>query len=867
MSASVYAAASDPAVIQRKEAGGTAPATTPSAAPAIGSGQPLPGGFRAEMESFLGIDLSAVRVHEGSAAGAAGAIAYAKGNDIFMAPGTYDPTSPQGRELLGHELAHVAQQARGQVKATGDVAGHALNDDASLEKEADSVGAQAARGGARAPARGTMAPAPAPAASAAGPIQRKAESLSGDPANRTDSAGKATTTHKAPTLGDSVNAPAAASPVELDLRTANVRVIASESSKFHLEPANACPDPARIYEETRRAASPVPAGFQAVTGFNGTMGAPLVEQEASRSIYIDNNPSPADVQQAGIGDCYFLAAVMSMAARDPGKLKSIIAADGNGGATVTLWRAVKKAPSILDRLRGKTPPKEWIPVSVSVDDKLAFNVGPGGRIHGAQLRAGQNPKAADYWSKVAGGNLEIHRKDIYDTARWAPLLEKAYARFAQAHGRSGGAFGGEAKPSGYDAIHGGNPMDAMYALYGPEADDPANQMHEAGITWSPTTANIVTANTAVMDQLALIQGKGSEMQPGEANAPILTAAATVDSLIGRLELAIPAAQADPDWANVAANHQANVAAVLPPIAAWKALPPDPQAPAPQPKMAARTPIGNACVAAVRPGYDDNATDHDANERFKVWTRNPVYFAAGDDAVRTEDATRLGGFNNNLSIFKRPQVNVQIDGYASSDGVAAENQSLSQRRADNVQNAITGSLPIAPHTTTKTAHGATGTPHDATERKVDLSFSTTAERVNSLLDPARSAPIRTMTDLMIDLRNIGTDNSVGQRNIYGDHAYSIVAVNFVDATGGQVNLAGTPTASRGPLYSSIDPNASTVRLRNPHHGNEPDRAGDNKPSRAGDGDTAGRGSDGIFTMSLTEFFRSFIAVESAQFKRT
>ncbi|HUS66478.1 MAG TPA: DUF4157 domain-containing protein [Kofleriaceae bacterium] len=868
MSASVYAAASDPAVIQRKEAGGTAPAPTPSAAPAIGSGQPLPGGFRAEMESFLGIDLSAVRVHQGGQAGDAGAVAYAKGSDIFMAPGTYDPESPHGRELLGHELAHIAQQARGQVKANTDVGGLPVNNDASLEKEADAIGAQAARGSTRAPARGTM-PAPAalaPASSDAAPAQRKEETLSGDPNNRVDSAGKATTNHKSPTLGDSANAPGAAPAAGTEARATNVRVIAGEANKMHVEPATSCPDPARIYEETRRAESPAPAGFTTVTGFAGTMTAPQVEQEASKSIYIDNNPTAADVQQAGIGDCYFLAAVMSVAARDPGKLKSIIAADGNGGATVTLWRAVQKAPSILDRLRGRTPPKEWIPVSVSVDDKLAFNVGPGGRVHGAQLRAAQNAKASDYWSKVGGTNLEIHRKDIYDCARWAPLLEKAYARFAQTHGRSGGAGGGTAQASGYDAINGGNPLDAFQVLYGPESDNPDNQMQWHGIAWSPGTANIVTANTAVMDQLALIQGKGAELQPGEQAAPIITASAHVDTLIGRLEAAIPAAQADPDWANVAANHQANVAGVLPPIAAWKALPPDPQAPAPQPKLAARAPIGNACVAAVRPGFDDNATDHDASERFKHWTRDPIYFGAGDDTVSAEAATRLGGFNNNLSVFKRPQVKVQIDGYASSDGTAPENQSLSQRRADNVETAITTTLPIAPHTTAKAAHGATGTPHDASQRKVDLSFSTTADRVNSLLDPARSAPIRAMTDLMLDLRNVGTDNSIGQRNIYGDHAYSVVAVNFVDAAGGQVNLAGTPTASRGPLYSTIDPNASTVRVRNPHHTNEPDRAGDNKSS-ARDGDPAGRGSDGIFTMTLTEFFRNFCTVESAKFKRT
>lgn len=52
------------------------------------------------MESAFGADFSAVRIHEDGAADAVGAQAYARGTDLHFGPGTYDPDSPQGLELI-----------------------------------------------------------------------------------------------------------------------------------------------------------------------------------------------------------------------------------------------------------------------------------------------------------------------------------------------------------------------------------------------------------------------------------------------------------------------------------------------------------------------------------------------------------------------------------------------------------------------------------------------------------------------------------------------------------------------------------------------------------------------------------------------
>ncbi|MEV0390276.1 DUF4157 domain-containing protein [Nonomuraea sp. NPDC050643] len=86
-------------------------------------GQPLRAADRAFFEPRLGVDLSSVRVHTGSAAGAAArslrAKAYTVGSDVVFGPGRYAPESGEGRLLLAHELAHVAQRG-GTVRRAPD---------------------------------------------------------------------------------------------------------------------------------------------------------------------------------------------------------------------------------------------------------------------------------------------------------------------------------------------------------------------------------------------------------------------------------------------------------------------------------------------------------------------------------------------------------------------------------------------------------------------------------------------------------------------------------------------------------------------------------------------------------------------------
>lgn len=117
--------------IQRKESGGGG----------TGSPSTLPDSLSTSASEQLQGDFSDVKVFPNSQkASELGALAYTQGTDIHFAPNAYDPHSSSGKSLIGHELTHVVQQSQGRVNATGEIDGMPLNDDTSLEREADEMG-------------------------------------------------------------------------------------------------------------------------------------------------------------------------------------------------------------------------------------------------------------------------------------------------------------------------------------------------------------------------------------------------------------------------------------------------------------------------------------------------------------------------------------------------------------------------------------------------------------------------------------------------------------------------------------------------------------------------------------------------------
>jgi len=106
-------------------------------------GQPLPADVRQRMESFFGASFADVRIHIGPQAASIGARAFTHGSNIHFAPGQFDPVTARGRQVLGHELAHVVQQRAGRVRNPFG-SGVAVIHDVALEGEAERFGQRAA---------------------------------------------------------------------------------------------------------------------------------------------------------------------------------------------------------------------------------------------------------------------------------------------------------------------------------------------------------------------------------------------------------------------------------------------------------------------------------------------------------------------------------------------------------------------------------------------------------------------------------------------------------------------------------------------------------------------------------------------------
>jgi hypothetical protein len=106
-------------------------------------GQPLPEATRRNMRRVLGWDFSSVHTHADRAAAEftnrLDARAVTVGSELFFNEGEFRPGTTEGEKLIGHELAHVVQQAGGDRNPGGP---------ADPERAAEAAGNAAARGAA-----------------------------------------------------------------------------------------------------------------------------------------------------------------------------------------------------------------------------------------------------------------------------------------------------------------------------------------------------------------------------------------------------------------------------------------------------------------------------------------------------------------------------------------------------------------------------------------------------------------------------------------------------------------------------------------------------------------------------------------------
>jgi hypothetical protein len=125
--------------------------TTPAAVPLVqrkANTTGLPDRLKANVEQLGGVALDDVKVHYRSPKAAQiGAAAYARGNEIHVAP--------QREQHLAHEAWHLVQQRQGRVPPRIQAKGLQLNDDPHLEREADLMAVKAQQ---MTPAQGEIAP-------------------------------------------------------------------------------------------------------------------------------------------------------------------------------------------------------------------------------------------------------------------------------------------------------------------------------------------------------------------------------------------------------------------------------------------------------------------------------------------------------------------------------------------------------------------------------------------------------------------------------------------------------------------------------------------------------------------------------------
>jgi hypothetical protein len=105
--------------------------------------QALPDATQSKMEKSFGQPLGDVRVHPDSERAGGTIYAVTEGKEVHFAPGKFAPGTPEGDRLIGHELAHVAQQRDGvtSIQAFEEGTRRGL-----LEEDADQAGDRAARG-------------------------------------------------------------------------------------------------------------------------------------------------------------------------------------------------------------------------------------------------------------------------------------------------------------------------------------------------------------------------------------------------------------------------------------------------------------------------------------------------------------------------------------------------------------------------------------------------------------------------------------------------------------------------------------------------------------------------------------------------
>jgi len=198
--------------------------------------------------------------------------------------------------------------------------------------------------------------------------------------------------------------------------------------------------------------------WQSVRVQKGDLENPITSNHfVGEDLFLKNKPKKEDIIQGGIGSCYFLAAMGSIVQSDPKKIPSMMEIQGDS-VTVQFYRFDSNAPD----------GQQWVPAPIQIDTSLlqwvSQNDKQNSQLFASTFRIGENLKYAEWHADVENKSLIVKKDAYYEAAIWAPLMEKAFARFSELYGQYGDALGDDSTESGYSQIEGGL-SNSIYPLF------------------------------------------------------------------------------------------------------------------------------------------------------------------------------------------------------------------------------------------------------------------------------------------------------------------------------------------------------------------------------------------------------------------
>ena len=183
----------------------------------------------------------------------------------------------------------------------------------------------------------------------------------------------------------------------------------------------------------------------------------------SGSLFGAGGPSYLDVHQGDVGDCWLMASLAEVAARDPADIQGMFTAAGTtveNGSTVSLYKV---------RLYNSSGAAGYF----TVDTEL-----PGG---------------GDYYDQAANGIL------------WAALAEKAYAEANGANWVTTSSKGSDS----YNALNGGDPSWALQAITGKSANDFSINPTNIAAAWKAGQLIVLGSSPNANDNLIVGDSQGT----------------------------------------------------------------------------------------------------------------------------------------------------------------------------------------------------------------------------------------------------------------------------------------------------------------------------------------------------------------------